>query len=429
MANIEELQMLNYVLLHRDFKILEHFKLSDEHFIIQKEPYQYIKSFLKKYGHPPTIETVMNQFQNFELVELENLLKVSEALIEDALHRKTKPLLQAAANLVIEKKTTEAIQKLHQESGQLLKEMNVSTSGYSYVQNAGQRLNNYLNIHGRKEGQILGITTGLYPLDIAVNGLEYMDGAVDYFLIFAPTNMGKTLFSSFMLQSGWGMALPTASYPAYFALEQRAKEIANNWDSQLGGISRLALSRGIMPAEMKDRYVAFIDYLRQRQKDIAIYDLDSNGGKPYSIEDIHQRLEREGHTMFALDQLSKVRYTGQFEGANLRQRLFNTSALTREMILDLGIPGYVLAQANRASAQKVKKDSTEDVEAEDIGEAYAIVQDATKGVSIVKINKDTFRLQVIKNRENASGQKFLVRYSFDSGTVSVVDHTIGEQHF
>ena len=33
---------------------------------------------------------------------------------------------------------------------------------------------------------------------------------------------------------------------------------------------------------------------------------------------------------------------------------------------------------------------------EDIGETYAIFQDASKGISIIKINETTFKVQVIK---------------------------------
>ena len=99
------------------------------------------------------------------------------------------------------------------------------------------------------------------------------------------------------------------------------------------------------------------------------------------------------------------------------------------MILDTGIPGYIIAQANRDAARRVKKDTTSTVEGEDIGEAYAILQDASKGISVVKVNDNTFRITVIKNRGNGSGQSFLVRYNFDSGLVHVLNEGLGEQYF
>lgn len=125
-----------------------------------------------------------------------------------------------------------------------------------------------------------------------------------------------------------------------------------------------------------------------------------------------------------------MRLSNSFGVGDLRQRLFDVSAEVREMILSTGIPGYIVAQANRDSAKRVKK-SLEDSEVtgEDIGETYAIYQDASKGISIIKINETTFKIQVIKNRGNASGQSFLVRYNFDTGLVTVLNGDIGEQYF
>lgn len=426
MASIEELQLLNYVLEKKDWNVIQNAGIDETHFIVHKDVYEYIKDFRRANGHLPTVETVLNKFQTFETVELENTDVVIKALKEDALHRQFKPILVSAAEGLAKKQSIETIQALHTETGRFLKSIGLSGQGYSYVGNAERRKQDYLKIHGRSENEIIGMSTGFAPLDLATNGLEFQEGAVDYFLVFAPTNMGKTLISSFMNQAGWNSTLAD-DYPAYFALEQRATEIALNWDNVLARVSRLALTRGTMSAEMKDRYVEFLDRLRAKKKDMVIYDLDSNGGKPYTLEEIHRILEREGHNRWTLDQLSKVRLTKSFSSGDLRQRLFDVSAGVREIILDTGKPGYIVAQANREALKRIKKDTTSNVEAEDIGEAFSIVQDASKGISIVKIGENTFRIMVIKNRNNASGQTFLVRYDFETGLVVVLDDSIGEQ--
>jgi replicative DNA helicase len=239
--------------------------------------------------------------------------------------------------------------------------------------------------------------------------------------------MGKTLLSSFMMSAAWNSSLDD-DYPAYFALEQRASEIALNWDNTLAHVSRLALTRGTLSNEKRDAYAEYVNRLKQKKKDMVIYDLDSNGGKPFTLDEIQRILEREGHNRWTLDQLSKVRLTSR-GGGDLRQRLFDTSAGIRELILDTRKPAMVVAQANREALKKIRRDITENVEATDIGEAFSIVQDASKGISIVKVNENTFRILVIKNRNNASGQSFLIRYDFDTGMVSVLDDSIGEQYF
>jgi replicative DNA helicase len=424
MPSIEELQLLNYVISEKTTDPID--DLTEEHFPVHKDVYEFIRRFKKEHGKVPTLETVMNQFDTFEPVELEDVGAVREALREDWLHRRFKPSLVEAATLIGEKRTIDAIQNLKQSATALLKELGTITKGYSYVGKAEERLQQYLKIHGRDENQILGIPTGFEPLDIATNGLEYGEGAVDYFLVFAPTNMGKTLITSFMLQAGWN-STPDYVFPAYFALEQKAVEIAHNWDNTLGNVSRLALTRGTMTNEEKDKYIDFIDRLKKKSKDIMIYDTDSFGGRLPTVNEIRRILESEGHTMFALDQLSKVVLTHHM--GDLRQQLFVVSREVRAMILETGIPGFIVAQANRESARRVRKDTSSEVTGEDIGEAYAILQDASKGISVVKVNDNTFRITVIKNRNNGSGQSFLVRYNFDTGLVHVLNEGMGEQFF
>lgn len=427
MAAIEELQLLNHVLNAKEWNVVEDAGITEDYFQVHKDAFEYVKGFKKNNGHLPTVETVMNQFDTFELVELENIDHVIRSVKEDYLYREFKPILVSASETFAKKETTAAIQQLQMEASRFLKSISLSGQGYSYIGNAQARLDAYNKIHGRAQDEIIGMTTGFKPLDLATNGLEYQDGAVDYFLVFAPTNMGKTLISSFMMSAAWNSSLED-DYPAYFALEQRASEIAHNWDNTLAKVSRLALTRGTLSNEKRDAYAEFIDRLKQKKKDMVIYDLKSNGGKPYTLDEIHRILEREGHNRWTLDQLSKVRLTSR-GSSDLRQRLFDVSAGVRDLILDTGKPAMVVAQANRDALKKVKKDITENVDAGDIGEAFAIVQDASKGISIVKVSDNTFRIMVIKNRENASGQSFLVRYDFDTGIVSVLDDSIGEQYF
>lgn len=427
MAAIEELQLLNHVLNVKEWELVEKTGINEDYFQIFSDVFRFVKSFKKNNGHLPTIETVMNKFDTFELVELENIEYVISSLKEDYLYRQFKPILVSVSETFAKKETTIAVQQLHTEAQRFLKSIGLNGHGYSYVGNAHARLDTYDRIHGRAENEVTGMTTGFKPLDLATNGLEFQEGAVDYFLIFAPTNMGKTLISSFMMSSAWNSSLED-DYPAYFSLEQRASEIALNWDHTLARVSRLALTRGILSGEQRDAYADFIDRLKKKKKDMVIYDLNCNGGKPYTLDEIHRILEKEGHNRWTLDQLSKLRLTARGSG-DLRQRLFDVSAGVREIILDTGKPAMVVAQANRDALRKIKKNTTENVEATDIGEAFSIVQDASKGVSIVKINENTFRILVIKNRNNASGQSFLIRYDFDTGVVSILDDSIGEQYF
>lgn len=431
MPSIEELQILNHVLEKKDWTVIDENGLNEEHFVVHREPFEFIRDFKKQHGHVPTLETVMNRFEEFQRVELENVDVVVNALQEDWLHRQFRPIMKQAANLMGQKRTQEAIQELKIQTTNILKYVQTKGKGYSYIGKAEERKQKYLQIHGRKEDEILGYSTGFKTLDLITNGLVSGGEETDYFLVFAPSHMGKTTISSFMLMSGWNSTLDW-DYPAYFALEQTAEEIARLWDNVLARVSHLALQRGTMSEEEKDRYIDFLDRLKNKKKDIIIYDLKANGGKPYTVAEIQRILESEGHNRFVLDQLSKVRLSHTFGviGGDLRQRLFDVSAEVREMVLATQIPGFIVSQANRESARRVKKNlQNSEVTGEDVGESYSVYQDASKAVSIVKIDKNTFKLQVTKNRGNDCGQPFLVRYSFDTGLVTELNSEIGEQFF
>lgn len=279
MPSIEELQLLNHILENKDWSSIDQNGLDEEHFPIHKDIFNYIKNFKKLQKQLPTIETVMNMFEEFEMVELEKTEFVVDALKEDWLHRKFKPFLQKAANLVAEKKTVEAILDIKLNATNMLKLANIDNKGYSYTGMADTRKSKYLSIHGRDENEILGATTGFKTLDLVTNGLVSDGQETDYFLVFAPSNMGKTLISSFMLMSAWNSNIEW-DFPAYFALEQRAEEIARNWDHVLAGVSNLGIQRGTMSAEQKDRYIFFLDQLRQKQKDMVIYDIQKMVAAP-----------------------------------------------------------------------------------------------------------------------------------------------------
>lgn len=430
MAVIEELQLLNRVLEERDWRHITENDIAVEHFAVLPQVYTYLEQYMKQYGQLPTMETVMNTFEEFQRVELENTAQVVAALREDLYHRRFTPILKNAAQQVAGKNTLEAMQYIRAEADVLIRQAKTTKKGYSYVGEAQNRKEKYLAIHGKAENGILGYTTGFRELDEATNGIICGGEETDYFLIFAPSNMGKTLMSSFMLASAWNSDDPS-DYPAYFALEQHAHEIARNWDNMLAQVSSLAMQRGTMTPEQKDKYINFLDNLSKKRSDMAIYGLKENGGKPYTVAEIQRILENEGHNRFVLDQLSKVRLSHNSAGSkDLRQRLFDTSAEVREMIIATEKGGYVLAQATRESAKRVKKAGADGaIEGEDVGEAYSIYQDASKGASIFKMDDNTFKLQVIKNRGNGSNQNFLVRRDWNTGMMHTMDPESQEQFF
>ncbi|WP_432749396.1 hypothetical protein [Paenibacillus amylolyticus] len=116
MAAIEELQLLNHVLNVKDWGVVEGAGITENYFQIHKDAFEFIKFFIRINGQLPTIETVMNKFNTFELVDLENIDHVIKSLKEDFLYRQFKPILVSASETFANKETTAAIQQLQMEA-------------------------------------------------------------------------------------------------------------------------------------------------------------------------------------------------------------------------------------------------------------------------------------------------------------------------
>lgn len=427
MPAIEEMQVINHILNTGDLGLVNEYGIGIDHFPIYGQIYKFIVDFYENHKKVPSIDTVASNFDDFERVTVDSIEHAVEVLQEDWLHRQLKPLLKISASKIADKKSDEALTILRDGLEKIYTHsLPKKVKGYSYIMNASERKERYQKIHGTTES--MGYSTGIAQLDEITGGLlsgRQTDEA-DYFLVMAPSHMGKTLITSFMMISGW--MNEQEDYPAYFSLEQTAKEIARMWDSFLAKVSSVGITRGRLDYEQKLKYEQFLDKLAQSRKDVVIYDLSANNGRSYTVEDIRRILVTEGHTRFALDQLSKVQPTTR---TNIRERIFDTSAEIRNMILTTGIPGFVVAQANREAAKKARKgDPNEEITGEDVGESYSIYQDASKAIAVTKIDEKTFKIKVIKNRNNLNcGDPILLRYDSSQGILYPLTTYSGESYF
>ena len=96
-----QLQILNRVLDTKDMKLLVENNLTEEYFIEYPDEYAFIKNHFDKYGKVPDIETFMSNFQDFELIEVnESDRYLVDTVREEYLYSKSVSVIKHAAELL-----------------------------------------------------------------------------------------------------------------------------------------------------------------------------------------------------------------------------------------------------------------------------------------------------------------------------------------
>ena len=106
------LQILNKVIKSSDMTLILDNNLSREMFLNYEDEFDFISDFYKKYNKVPDKETFLNQFKDFNLLEVEESDKfLIDKINEEYLYFKTVPVVQQVAEL-LKSNSDEAVEYL-----------------------------------------------------------------------------------------------------------------------------------------------------------------------------------------------------------------------------------------------------------------------------------------------------------------------------
>lgn len=161
------LQLINKIIKTADISLVVDNNLTKEMFLAYEDEFEYIENFYNEYGKVPDKETFLNQFKDFELLDVEESNKyLIDKLNEEWLYYKTVPVVQRVAEL-LKSNSDVAVNYLLQEIPKLVNIQN-KNEGVDIIKNAEIRLNTYkekLNGDNKKY-----ITTGFEELDTLFKG-------------------------------------------------------------------------------------------------------------------------------------------------------------------------------------------------------------------------------------------------------------------
>jgi len=162
------LQCLNKIIKTSDYNLVLNNNLSKEMFLQYEDEFEYIDNFYKQYGKVPDKETFLNQFPEFNLIEVsESDRYLIDKINEEYLYYKTVPVVQEVAEK-LKSNSEEAVEYLLQEIPKLTSLQ--KTEGIDIIQNAEQRFKEYQEKLNGKDTQY--ITTGFEELDTIFKGFS-----------------------------------------------------------------------------------------------------------------------------------------------------------------------------------------------------------------------------------------------------------------
>lgn len=166
------LQTINKIIKTSNFDLVLNNNLSKEMFLQYEDEFEYIDNFYKQYGKVPDKETFLNQFPDFNLIEVTESDKyLIDKINEEYLYFKTVPVVQEVAEK-LKVNSDEAVEYLLQEIPKLTSLQ--KTEGIDIIQNAEQRYNEYQKKLNGKDLQY--ITTGFEELDTIFKGFSKRRG-------------------------------------------------------------------------------------------------------------------------------------------------------------------------------------------------------------------------------------------------------------
>ena len=162
------LQLINKLIQTSNYNLVLNNNLSKEMFLNYEDEFEYIDNFYKQYGKVPDKETFLNQFPEFNLIEVAESDKyLLDKINEEYLYFKTVPVVQNVAEK-LKSNSDEAVAYLLQELPKLTSLQ--KTEGIDIIQQAEQRYNEYQEKLKGKDTQY--ITTGFEELDTIFKGFN-----------------------------------------------------------------------------------------------------------------------------------------------------------------------------------------------------------------------------------------------------------------
>lgn len=397
------LQILNKIIKSSDMSLIINNNLTREMFLTYEDEFDYINDFYNKYGKVPDKETFLNEFREFQLLEVtESDRFLIDKINEEYLYYKTVPVIQQAAEL-LKSNSDEAVEYLLEEISNLSKIQ--KTEGIDIIQKSEIRFKEYEEKLKGKDTKY--ITTGFEELDNIFKGFARGEELV---VLFARIGQGKSWILNKMLSHSWEIGMNVG----LISPEMSSTKIGYRFDTLIGHFNNSDLIWG---KEQKG-YSDYINNLKaNNNKFIVTVPQDFN--KKITVTKIKSFCQKNKIDILGIDGITYLTDERYKKGDNRTTMLTNISEDLMSLSIELRIPILVVVQSNRSGVNKDNEDATPDLE--NIKDSDGIAANASKVIAIrQKTSDNIIQLGVKKHRDGISGQTLLYQFDFNTGNFSYV---------
>lgn len=403
-----EVQVINKILQEKSMAMLMNNDIDSNYFVTYKDEIEYIFHHHREFGTVPDRETFLSRYNDFDIIDVgESEKYLIETLQEQYMYYKLVPFVHNLAELVTED-SEKAVEFLMTQTESIRQLSAKYKEGYDIVKNSTDRQAEF-KFRNESEG-LLGISTGIKELDDITHGWM----KEDLIVILGRTNEGKTWVLLFFLVSAWMAGVPVLLYSG----EMSETLVGFRFDTLHKNFKNTSLMSGnddLGEGRTPEDYYQYLNDISTTDNPFIVITPGHLGGKRLDIPKLHQLIEQYKPGIVGIDQISLMddyrREKGEqtrIQYGHIAEDLFLTSE-------KYGIPILAPAQANRG-ATKDKKDDEQAPKVEHISESDAIGQNATRVISIKKIDV-TMKFSIAKNRYGLNNQELLVIWDIDNGIV------------
>lgn len=392
-----QLQILNKILKSKSVDIVIENDLTDGHFGEYATEFNFIMDHYKLYGNVPDIETMLDHFNEFSVIDVTESDKyLVDQINEDFQYRQVVPILNKAAELAQSNsiETVDYLRSALQTLGVLSSEC-----GVDIIAQAGIRLEEYKIRRDSTEPWMR--PTGFKELDDIIGGLAPGEELV---VIVARTNNGKSWVLCKMLEHNWRMGANVG----YISPEMSASSVGYRFDTLNEHFSNFNLYTG--RTEGVDNYENYINDLINNQKNKFIVATPMDFNKKITVSKLRTFCITNKIDVLGIDGITYMTDERYKRGDNKTTSLTNISEDLMSLSCELKIPILVVVQANRNG---VEEDGSAP-QLESIRDSDGIAHNATKVISVRQRN-NKLSMELPKNRNGKVGVKLVYDWQIDTG--------------
>lgn len=392
-----QLQMLNRILQSKNTALITVNNLTDDYFSDYREEFNFIKNHLDQYGNVPDLETFLNRFTNFDVIDVkESDNYLIDALYDNKNQRELASVFNKVRSLIMSNKTDEAMKVYLNASQNIVKGVHLDsvdiisdTSRYDRYLEKCNDFNKYY------------VSTGFKELDEIIGGWDRQE---ELATIAARSGVGKSWMLLFVAVAAAKQGLNVGIYSG----EMSEDKVGYRIDTLISHLSNGQIIHGNV--NVSGYYKEYLDNLKTTIKGSIRVLTPSKINGPAGVTALRAFIEKDNLDMLCVDQHSLLE--DDRNARNPIERAANISKDLKNLQVMKKIPIISVSQQNRNSVEN-------GVSTANIAQSDRIAQDST--IILFLEQKDgVLTIHLTKSRDSVNARDLNYAVDLDKGMFTFI---------